>query len=130
MTVCVFAGYKGLICEIDVDECETEYICGEEGRCVNKEGDYECECPSGACGMYCALADPCAHGGPCVHGTCVSQCRLEPHFVCHCEPGFSGQLCNETMVSLMYLNQRVRTSPVRYPLPPRYLLGYSFYFLE
>lgn len=80
-----------------MDECETDYICGE-GQCSNTPGSYECNCTEGKCGLYCALQDPCVTM-PCVHGTCIRNCKNEPNYTCDCEEGFYGNSCNETMVS-------------------------------
>ena len=33
---------------LDVDECkETNFICGLDGICMNKNGSYDCVCPEG-----------------------------------------------------------------------------------
>lgn len=63
LTLNVFsAGYKGLLCEHDIDECKqfaSSYLCGENGECINFNGGYKCKCPSGLCGRKCAFTDPC-----------------------------------------------------------------------
>lgn len=45
-----YAGYKfnkeRMTCE-DIDECETDGICGFGARCINREPSYECVCPAG-----------------------------------------------------------------------------------
>lgn len=87
-----------MLCELDVDECETEYICGE-GKCENIPGSYRCICPLKKCGLYCALDDPCILVDPCINGKCISNCKAEPNYTCECYDGFFGKLCNQTMVN-------------------------------
>lgn len=94
----LFIGYRGLICEIDVDECETD-ICGAKGKCENTPGSYKCTCPKGLCGSYCALQDPCLQFDLCEHGKCISNCKHQANYTCECEKGFHGTSCNETMVT-------------------------------
>ena len=38
---------------IDVDECENETICQNNGKCHNNVGSFECDCASGYKGKTC-----------------------------------------------------------------------------
>ena len=40
------AGYTGYDCETEIDECDSD-PCQNDATCVNKIGEYECECPDG-----------------------------------------------------------------------------------
>lgn len=53
-------GYRGDICNIDIDECiEHEVKCGSRGECKNTPGSFSCLCKEGFCGHYCDLINPC-----------------------------------------------------------------------
>ena len=50
--VCL-AGYGGLMCELDINECaDNEQICGSFA-CTNLPGDYKCECDFFHSGKRC-----------------------------------------------------------------------------
>ena len=40
---------------VDINECEKENTCGSNEKCINLDGDYECQCKSG----YFQSADQC-----------------------------------------------------------------------
>ncbi|MEQ2300915.1 hypothetical protein AMECASPLE_030694 [Ameca splendens] len=39
-------GLRGLICDVDVNECDQEN-CGNRGECVNTFGSFYCNCSDG-----------------------------------------------------------------------------------
>lgn len=51
----ILSGYRGVLCEVDINECEqTPDICGN-GTCFNYAGDFRCECPVGFEGFQCLV---------------------------------------------------------------------------
>lgn len=49
-------GYKGLLCEVDIDEC-ANHPCFNGGACIDKHAHYECRCPEYAAGSNCESLD-------------------------------------------------------------------------
>lgn len=51
----ILSGYRGVLCDVDINECEqTPDICGN-GTCFNYAGDFRCECPVGFEGFQCLV---------------------------------------------------------------------------
>ena len=48
-----FSGYDGVLCDTDINECQTPEICGN-GTCFNFDGYYNCDCPIGFTGDGCS----------------------------------------------------------------------------
>ncbi|KAL1266091.1 hypothetical protein QQF64_001766, partial [Cirrhinus molitorella] len=74
---------------LDLNECvENPEIC-VNGRCINMDGSFRCECPSGykldCTGTRCDDIDECSVGNPCGNGTCSN---VIGGFECLCEQGF------------------------------------------
>lgn len=74
------------VCVADVNECQSEGVCEEPGRCVNLLGSYRCVCPRGflldAGGARCVDRDECAEGA------CESPCRnYRGRHRCECGAG-------------------------------------------
>ena len=66
------AGYKGDLCENDIDEC-VDQPCQNGGNCVNTEESFTCMCPAGYKGNRCendideCVDQPCQNEGTCVN---------------------------------------------------------------
>ncbi|RZC41757.1 crumbs [Asbolus verrucosus] len=99
--VCEGTGYTGLLCEMDINECElVDQPCGSQGICENMPGTYKCSCSiPQKCGHSCALDDPCETEQPCTHGTCVAQCLDKPDYVCNCHDNYTGKNCTDYKVA-------------------------------
>uniref|UniRef100_A0A8C2A5X6 Fibrillin-1 n=1 Tax=Cyprinus carpio TaxID=7962 RepID=A0A8C2A5X6_CYPCA len=74
---------------VDLNECvENPEIC-VNGRCINTDGSFRCECPTGYMLDYtrthCNDIDECSLGNPCGNGTCSN---VIGGFECLCEEGF------------------------------------------
>jgi len=86
----VITGWTGTNCSVQVNECK-ENPCLNDGRCVDLENDFSCQCTQGFTGKRCqhevdfCAAEPCRNGGSCTNS-------LEG-FVCQCRPGFLGIQC-------------------------------------
>lgn len=51
----ILSGYHGVLCNVDINECQqTPNICGN-GTCFNNNGYYKCECPPGFDGVQCSV---------------------------------------------------------------------------
>lgn len=51
----ILSGFRGVHCNVDINECEqTPDICGN-GTCFNYAGDFRCECPVGFEGFQCLV---------------------------------------------------------------------------
>ncbi|RXN13923.1 fibrillin-1 [Labeo rohita] len=74
---------------VDLNEClENQEIC-VNGRCINMDGSFRCECPMGYMldytGTRCDDIDECSVENPCGNGTCSN---VIGGFECLCEEGF------------------------------------------
>ncbi|KAL8625727.1 hypothetical protein ACOMHN_044002 [Nucella lapillus] len=106
-TCCCRPGFIGSLCHIEMLECASS-PCRNGGRCQDLIGDYFCECRPGLNGKNCeagqavaevtttlAPTDPCFHVDCLNNGTCVYG-KISG-FVCLCEDGFTGNLCQESV---------------------------------
>ena len=86
------AGFSGLRCEVNIDDCIGNK-CQNNATCLDKVGEYECECQPGFEGQFCDTKTAFCSGktGPCLNG---GKCRdHSTHYTCECPAGFSGQNC-------------------------------------
>ncbi|RVE49628.1 hypothetical protein evm_005760 [Chilo suppressalis] len=75
----------------DLDECKVRPDVCRDGRCVNTDGSFRCECAAGytldATGLACVDADECAADPRvCGNGTCTN---LQGGYQCTCNRGFT-----------------------------------------
>lgn len=50
----ILSGYRGVLCDADINECQqTPNICGN-GTCYNYNGYFTCACPTGFEGVQCS----------------------------------------------------------------------------
>ena len=57
------AGFTGLDCDIDIDECLGNNVCLNNATCVDMVNEYECHCLEGFTGHNCEInIDDCADG--------------------------------------------------------------------
>lgn len=78
-------------CEADIDECVFELdACGDNGRCENTLGSYDCVCNAGyvSDGQTCIDVDECANGSACAEGqTCANT---DGGYTCSCAAGYQA----------------------------------------
>ncbi|XP_076467657.1 protocadherin Fat 1-like [Babylonia areolata] len=83
--------FEGARCELDTNPC-ADFPCHNEGQClIDKEvpNTFVCHCPNNLLGMRCTYGpncrpNPCLHGGICIEGPTSA--------LCHCSPGFAGEM--------------------------------------
>lgn len=75
------AGYSGVFCQTDVNECESS-PCTDGTLCVDVVNGYYC--------TYC-VSSPCQNGGTCV------TLRPLPDYTCTCAAGYSGPVCQTSI---------------------------------
>nr|XP_036671656.1 cubilin homolog [Drosophila suzukii] len=102
------AGWQGVTCEDDVNECFTLAGtdlagCLNNGQCINTPGSYRCVCRNGFSGTHCRLRNnTCMTSGSrelCGdHGTCI-QAANAAGFVCICDQGWTWADANATSAS-------------------------------
>uniref|UniRef100_A0A672LG93 Neurogenic locus notch homolog protein 2-like n=1 Tax=Sinocyclocheilus grahami TaxID=75366 RepID=A0A672LG93_SINGR len=87
------AGFQGVNCEYDVDECQSN-PCRNGGTCIDLINRFSCACPPGTKGLQCEVdvnecapefGARCKNGGQCVDGV--------GRYTCSCPPGFTGEHC-------------------------------------
>ncbi|XP_071083980.1 uncharacterized protein [Haliotis cracherodii] len=91
-----FEGWKGDVCDEDVDECTAiSNLCQHGGGCTNTHGSFECSCVEGITGRGCEnITNQCALK-PCLNGgTCDGN---ETDFNCACSVEWTGETCAETV---------------------------------
>ncbi|XP_019643722.1 PREDICTED: neurocan core protein-like [Branchiostoma belcheri] len=76
----------------DLNECTWKPCL--HGRCVNKDGGYNCICNPGWTGQNCQQDLNECDGNPCKHGRCVNK---DGGYKCTCNPGWTGQNCQQDL---------------------------------
>ncbi|KAI8487946.1 hypothetical protein Bbelb_343940 [Branchiostoma belcheri] len=76
----------------DLNECTWKPCL--HGRCVNKDGGYNCICNPGWTGQNCHQDLNECDGNPCEHGRCVNK---DGGYKCTCNPGWTGQNCQQDL---------------------------------
>lgn len=82
--------YRGVNCEINIDECLNN-PCLNNGECFDNYGGYICQCPMGFEGQNCefnvneCLSSPCNNGGSCIDDVGT--------YHCNCLSGYTGRHC-------------------------------------
>ena len=83
----IYVNFKGH--PRDIDECSLIDDCCINGKCINTDGSYMCECPNGyhldSDGHTCVDKDECSSlVNPCGQGTCSNS---EGGYDCECNDG-------------------------------------------
>jgi len=80
----------------DINECEkTADLCGKYGKCVNRDGDYQCQCMMGFIwdGATCADRNECAEReGVCGDADSAICTNVRGSYQCSCRSGFRRHL--------------------------------------
>lgn len=48
---CLFSGFSGEMCQIDIDECSST-PCLNGAKCIDRPNGYDCECAEGKMKLY------------------------------------------------------------------------------
>ncbi|XP_071482117.1 uncharacterized protein [Diadema antillarum] len=80
---------NGSVCQ-DVNECETQGVCGTNAVCTNTAGSYMCACQAGfdGDGLTCFDVDECSNGNDC-HENALCTNRVGS-YNCSCLSGYQG----------------------------------------
>ena len=117
-------GYTGTHCETEINECTVYQPCQNGAACTDLVADFSCEClefsparPTYG-GKNCSVElRGCLQGNDCQNGVCIpilkSEFPVPDHdYICRCDPGFTGRLCDiSTTFTLSSNNSRVTYSP-------------------
>ncbi|XP_072395755.1 protein crumbs [Diabrotica undecimpunctata] len=121
---CENTGYTGLLCEIDIDECQNGITCGRAGVCENSPGSYRCVCEQkGKCGHQCELDDPCETIKPCQNGICHPQCTDKPDYFCVCPDNYEGKNCTKLKVAASQAEGGINILYIVLPIAAAILIG-------
>ncbi|XP_054630679.1 protein crumbs homolog 1-like [Dunckerocampus dactyliophorus] len=109
---CEGTGYEGDHCEEDIPECASN-PCQHGASCLEGINLYKCLCWPGYEGDNCQVDEdeceqyPCENGGECFERSDILNYGLLPElstanftyeeaagFICHCQPGFTGENCS------------------------------------
>ncbi|XP_070175366.1 fibrillin-3-like [Littorina saxatilis] len=96
------AGWEGITCIDDVDECTTDITCQDNAECSNTEGSYVCICNTGffkGADGICTECTPGRYGRDC-NLTCDCQSENTESCdnvdgTCTCKRGWTGSTCSE-----------------------------------
>ncbi|KAI3383429.1 hypothetical protein SNEBB_005763 [Seison nebaliae] len=81
------AGWTGINCDIDINECEINNPCQNNGICLNSEGSFACLCITPECtGKLC---DVCKNNGECGENGVLNNNQ------CVCFDGWEGDKCDK-----------------------------------
>ncbi|XP_068399847.1 delta and Notch-like epidermal growth factor-related receptor [Eschrichtius robustus] len=73
---------------------------GPQSPAAAGDPGYSCTCPAGISGANCQLvADPCA-SNPCHHGNCSSSSNSSDGYLCICNEGYEGPICEQALPSV------------------------------
>ena len=83
------AGYDGVICQNEIDECQTASC--QSGNCVDRINNFTCVCFEGYTGRFCEVEIDLCESNPCQNsGSCVPHVNS---FECICTSDYVGTVC-------------------------------------
>ena len=102
-TQCV-TGFTGADC-LEVDDC-VGVSCSGNGRCVDGEDNFTCNCSAGFTGELCQTnIDDCVGVNCSGNGRCVEAVNS---ITCECSPGYTGMLCDvKGIIVMLHLNHNI-----------------------
>jgi len=92
------AGYRGSVCEINIDECASSPCVN--GTCTDGVNGFNCSCMTGFVGPLCDVnvndcaSNPCLNGGSCIDGLANYTCECLSSYV------YDGLETNTTLLNV------------------------------
>ena len=86
-------GYASATCDDDINECQINNTCGNNGHCINTYGGYSCKCESGYTGNNCEVDVNECETGVCKHDAICQN--TDGSYECICTTHFTGKNCDE-----------------------------------
>lgn len=91
-----FAGWTNpQNCNEDIDECQMQSVCQNNGVCVNTPGSFRCDCPPSLTGTFCEQQIDYCRLHTC-QASRMARCENDlaaNTFRCVCLPGYTGANC-------------------------------------
>lgn len=126
-------GYRGDMCQNEINECLELLPCQNGAICNDKVADYDCVCPEFYQGKQyggknCTVELTVCENNLCENGaTCkpylVDEATNNQSYTCACLPGYTGDLCqtsttmtfsNSTFIKYTYLKAENNTISLRF----------------
>lgn len=110
------AGYRGVNCDVEVDECSVFAPCQFGARCIDMIADYQCICEEYLGLQYggknCSVVLTGCEMNQCQSGQCVpillSEDPVQHSYYCDCPQGISGQFCEKNTTASFFGNSWLR----------------------
>ena len=96
--------FSGVNCTEDVNLCEKDHDCGENGQCVDETEGFSCQCSEGFTGDTCEqVYNLCEDDNPCQNGASC-QSSGECFFLVFFSSSLRKQYWNKSMLLIWYID--------------------------
>ena len=88
--------------------CDYEFVCVNNGTCVQMDDAFNCLCEKNYVGERCEIYDPCKENLCSVYSTC--QPNRQSDYECICQTGYMGQYCEIKINDTCYLENQCKNN--------------------